>query len=172
MTTAKIVKASKVSRFVSYRNGVFLYQTDQGYTFEIPLSDIDGATLKAEDKTIFFMRWIRKQVEFSNNEAIDIEGLKDFASTIKHCGDYGDLYVDRFEQTVYWVASDADFEPDEVEAGLATGSEAIKEGFLKVKGIKKVRIECENSPEGVEHLGKFGIDNYEETSKYWDNKSY
>ncbi len=63
MTTAQIVKESKLSSFVSYRNGSFLYKTDKGFSFEIPLTDIDGATLLNEDKTIFFMRWIRKQVE-------------------------------------------------------------------------------------------------------------
>jgi len=63
MNTANIVKTSKTSRFVSYRDKNFIYETDQGFQFNIPLEDISGATLLSEDKTIFFMRWIRKQVE-------------------------------------------------------------------------------------------------------------
>lgn len=66
MTTSDIIKASKFSKFVSYREGNFIYETDQGYQFTIPLDDISGATLLNEDKTIFFMRWIRKQVELSS----------------------------------------------------------------------------------------------------------
>lgn len=60
MTTAQIVKGSKVSRFVKYRNGTFWYVTDSGFEFIIQAQEMAGVTLLAEDKTIFFMRWIRK----------------------------------------------------------------------------------------------------------------
>lgn len=63
MTTAEIVKGSKVSKFVLFREGHFHYRTDSGYDFTVPLDDIDKASMLAEDKTIYFMRWIRKQVE-------------------------------------------------------------------------------------------------------------
>lgn len=62
-SVAEIIKGSKVSRFTHYREGTFYYVTDSGFHFMIPLDDVDGATLLAEDKTIFFMRWIRKQFE-------------------------------------------------------------------------------------------------------------
>lgn len=62
-TVADIVKGSKVSNFSSYREGVFYYVTDNDFYFTIPLEDVTGATLAAQDKTIFFMRWIRKQLE-------------------------------------------------------------------------------------------------------------
>lgn len=62
MTTAEIVKNSKVSNFVFFREGNFYYRTDTGFDFIIPLKDIDKASILAQDKTIYFMRWIRKQV--------------------------------------------------------------------------------------------------------------
>lgn len=68
MTTAEIVKASKVSNFISYRNNNLIYETDNGFSFSIPTEDVKGATILAQDKTMFFMRWIRKQVEQNSIE--------------------------------------------------------------------------------------------------------
>lgn len=63
MTTAEIFKSSKITKFTHYREGNFYYETDSGFSFVVPLEDVTGATLNAEDKTIFFMRWIRKSLE-------------------------------------------------------------------------------------------------------------
>ena len=77
LTTAAIIKASRISRFVSFREDTFVYRTDTGFEFPIPLYEVtskqgegkDGAssankaTLLAEDETIIFMRWIRKHNE-------------------------------------------------------------------------------------------------------------
>ncbi len=70
-SVAEIIKGSKVSNFSSYREGVFYYVTDNDFYFTIPLEDISGATLAAQDKTIFFMRWIRKQFE-TNQAALSV----------------------------------------------------------------------------------------------------
>lgn len=64
-TVAEIVKGSKTSKFSSYRENVFYYVTDSGFVFTIPADDVAGATLLPEDKTIFFMRWIRKQLGYN-----------------------------------------------------------------------------------------------------------
>lgn len=50
------------AHFESYRNGYFHYVTDGGFEFRIPLDDVDGVTLNKEDKAIFFMRWIKKEL--------------------------------------------------------------------------------------------------------------
>ncbi len=65
MKAADIVKGSKVSRFVRFREGNFVYETDNGFQFAIPLSEIveDKAMLQAEERTITLMRWIRKFCE-------------------------------------------------------------------------------------------------------------
>ena len=55
-------------RFTFYRDGNFFYKTqDTGLEFPVPMSDLDVGgqkfTLLAEDKAIFFMRWIRLYLE-------------------------------------------------------------------------------------------------------------
>lgn len=54
--------------FDSFRAGVFYYtvckaNSDIMYRFQVPIEDIGGATLLAEDKSITFMRWIRKSMD-------------------------------------------------------------------------------------------------------------
>lgn len=68
MTTAEIIKNGKISRFISYRDGHFIYKTDSGFEFSIPMEDLGKATLLAEEKTILLMRYIRKQVELLDNK--------------------------------------------------------------------------------------------------------
>lgn len=53
----------KTAKFSYYREGHFHYITDDEFKFTIPLEDAAGVTLPAQDKAIFFMRWIRKQLE-------------------------------------------------------------------------------------------------------------
>lgn len=60
-----IVKDNRV-RILRYRKGVIYYSVtvkDVDYMFPVPLDDIGDATLEAEDKAIFFMRYIRKALE-------------------------------------------------------------------------------------------------------------
>lgn len=53
--------------FSFYRGGYFYYLTDSGLEFPVPMEEIDGgATLLAQDKAIYFMRWIRKHIDFLN----------------------------------------------------------------------------------------------------------
>lgn len=54
--------------FGSYRNGVFYYniphvETLKLYQFQVPIEDVSGVTLLCRDKSITFMRWIRKSIE-------------------------------------------------------------------------------------------------------------
>lgn len=62
------VSSINYAYFDSYRNGVFYYTINhvlnlKKYQFQIPIEDITGATLLSKDKSIFFMRWIRKCIE-------------------------------------------------------------------------------------------------------------
>jgi hypothetical protein len=53
-------------RFVSARRGELIYVTDMyGYRFAVPISEIGDAEFKAEDKAIYFLRWIGPVVEAS-----------------------------------------------------------------------------------------------------------
>jgi hypothetical protein len=62
MNITELVR-NKQARFVHFREGNFIYQTEDGFQFPVPLTDIGTATLLAEDKAIFFMRWIRRHLE-------------------------------------------------------------------------------------------------------------
>lgn len=60
-----------VSTFQSYRAGYFYYKTDTDLEFTVPLEDIDGATLNAQEKSVFFMRWIRKHLNQSLDSSVE-----------------------------------------------------------------------------------------------------
>lgn len=57
-----MVKDNKVVRFMFYRSGECWYETECGFTFPVPISDVGNAALLAEDKALLFMRYIRKHV--------------------------------------------------------------------------------------------------------------
>ena len=50
-------------KFIRYADSEFWYKCEDGFEFAIPLADTAGAEFKAEDKGMFFMRWIRKHME-------------------------------------------------------------------------------------------------------------
>ncbi len=62
-TIKDMVKDGKKVKFLSFREGTFLYETECGFQFPVPLSDIGNATMLAEDKAILFMRYIRSHME-------------------------------------------------------------------------------------------------------------
>ncbi len=77
MTLKEMVK-DKTVKFVCYRDGELNYQTEDGFEFPVPISDAGTGTFKAEDKAIFFMRWIRKQLDlvksWQSQQEIEEEG--------------------------------------------------------------------------------------------------
>lgn len=58
-----------ITRFEFYREGNLYYKTDTGLTFPIPLEDTQGATFLSEEKSIFFMRWIKRHIELTQTKA-------------------------------------------------------------------------------------------------------
>lgn len=64
--------------FLYYRDLEFLYKCENGFEFVVPLDDTKGATFKAVDKGMYFMRWIRKQIAENERRAEAIKfALKD-----------------------------------------------------------------------------------------------
>jgi hypothetical protein len=61
MNITELVK-NKKARFIHFREGNFIYETEDGFQFPVPLADVGSATLLAEDKALFFMRWIRQHL--------------------------------------------------------------------------------------------------------------
>lgn len=51
--------------FSFYRAGYLWYKTDSGLEFCVPVSEADdnSATFMAQDKAIYYMRWIRRYLE-------------------------------------------------------------------------------------------------------------
>lgn len=66
MNIKDMVKDKKV-HFLHYKQGELWYETADGFSFPVPLSDVGDATFLAEDKAILFMRWIRKHLEYVKN---------------------------------------------------------------------------------------------------------
>lgn len=53
--------------FVQYRKGELVYSTTHtGFVFVVPVSGCGDAEFKAQDRGVFFRRWIRKQLEANN----------------------------------------------------------------------------------------------------------
>jgi len=58
-----MVKDHRKVKFSFYRDRELWYITENGFEFPVPLQDVGNATFMAEDKAIFFMRYIRKHIE-------------------------------------------------------------------------------------------------------------
>lgn len=63
LTVKDMVKDNKQVTFEFYRKGELWYKTEDGFMFPVPIDDTGDGTFKAEDKAMFFMRYIRKQFE-------------------------------------------------------------------------------------------------------------
>lgn len=73
MNIKNMVGNNKTVKFVRYREGEFIYVTECGFEFPVPITDIGTATLLAQDKAILFLRYIRKHVETKEIEKNTIE---------------------------------------------------------------------------------------------------
>lgn len=68
MKITDFVSKDNFVHFDSYRNGIFYYIvlhviSLERYQFQIPIEDVSGVTLLSSDKSVTFMRWIRKSME-------------------------------------------------------------------------------------------------------------
>ncbi len=59
---------NKSVKFVYFRDNNFMYETEDGFTFPVPLDDVGTSTLLATDKALYFMRWIRKHLQTVEDE--------------------------------------------------------------------------------------------------------
>ena len=60
-------------KFVRLADSELWYVCGDGFEFPIPLADTAGATFQAEDKGLYFMRWIKKHMtmlETAKSEAL------------------------------------------------------------------------------------------------------
>jgi hypothetical protein len=59
--------SKKTVAFTHYFDGNLWYQTQDGFSFPVPISDVGTATFKATDSAPLFMRYIRKQLAMLEN---------------------------------------------------------------------------------------------------------
>ena len=67
-----LVRDGKKVRFLFYRDKQFFYEQEDGFVFPISLEEANAgrATFLAEDKAIYFMRWMKKYIESVKNEEV------------------------------------------------------------------------------------------------------
>lgn len=66
MNLKDMVSNNKKVKFVRYQKGDLWYVTECGFEFPVSISDTGDAAFNPEDKALFFMRWIKKQIENIN----------------------------------------------------------------------------------------------------------
>ena len=54
--------------FDFYRKGFLFYVCENGFQFRVPIDDCGDACFNKEDKGIFFMRYIRKEIKGLESE--------------------------------------------------------------------------------------------------------
>lgn len=59
-----VIGEGKYVSFLRLEGADLWYRCDNGFEFSVPLHDTSGAVFNARDKSIFFMRWIRRQIDF------------------------------------------------------------------------------------------------------------
>lgn len=67
MNLKDMVKGGQKVRISFYSRGSLWYITENGFEFPVPVSnrtEVGNATFLAEDKAIYFMRYIRKHIQF------------------------------------------------------------------------------------------------------------
>lgn len=72
-----VVGVDKKVYFSYYRDKELWYHSQEGFEFPVSIEDAGSATFFNEDKSVFFMRWIRKHIDFLN-ESINKEKTHEF----------------------------------------------------------------------------------------------
>ena len=84
MSIKDMVKDKKV-KFLFYKEGELWYTTECGFKFPVPIDDVGTAAMNAEDKALFFMRWIRKGLTKQAEIDAMLAASKDDAETNVGC---------------------------------------------------------------------------------------
>ncbi len=63
MKVSDHVGEGKMVHFLHYQEGELWYKTDSGFQFPVPISDTGNAIFLKEDRSVYFMRWVRKHIK-------------------------------------------------------------------------------------------------------------
>lgn len=68
----KQIVSGHTAKFILYREGNFIYEAN-GFQFPIPIADVPGVTLYAEERALSLMKWIRRHLDTVTKETIKNE---------------------------------------------------------------------------------------------------
>jgi len=63
VSVKSMVENNKKAHFVRYANGFLIYETECGFEFPIPISDLGHSTLNKEEKALILMRYINAHLK-------------------------------------------------------------------------------------------------------------
>lgn len=64
----KEMVTGKTVRFVRFRKGELIYQTENGFEFPVRHDEVDDAVLYAEDKAGLYLKYIKRQIKLAKME--------------------------------------------------------------------------------------------------------
>jgi hypothetical protein len=73
MNIKDMVKDGKKVVFKRYVNDTLIYETECGFEFPVPVEDTGDGAFLAEDKAMFLMRYIRKEIDRLKNDTTEID---------------------------------------------------------------------------------------------------
>ena len=59
----ELVGPGKLARFLHLRAGVMTYTLDDGFRFEVPVSELGDASVHAEERAMVLMKWIKRSLD-------------------------------------------------------------------------------------------------------------
>ena len=73
MNLKEMVSDNKKVRFVYYKLNQLWYETECGFRFPVSINDTGDGVFKAEDKALYYMRYIRIHIKYLKDaEAVQI----------------------------------------------------------------------------------------------------
>jgi hypothetical protein len=99
-----MVAKGKVVRFVCLMAESLWYETEDGFTFPVPLSETPGAAFLAEDKAMMYMRHIRKFMPAASG----LEG--GLAKSVAQACEGPTVSFRHFRENEFWYATADGFE--------------------------------------------------------------
>jgi hypothetical protein len=75
MNLKEMVSNGKKVKFLFYKQKELWYETECGFKFPVDIADAGDGVFLNEDKAMFFMRYIRKQIDLINQEKASMENI-------------------------------------------------------------------------------------------------
>lgn len=69
-----LVANGNMVKFVRFFEGEFIYATEDGFEFPVPVAAAEGATFLANERAMAFMKHIRKHLEMLQNARQEVMG--------------------------------------------------------------------------------------------------